>query len=132
MADNLVGRLRLPAELRHPLFWICALLYLFSCVNRYWANWHLPASINSHLGDLLNLPLELTLVLWVMRRFYFRQPSFVLPVSWIVATWLVDALWFELLMPYFKPSMTADWLDVVAYALGGLVFWRWMNRPART
>lgn len=122
--------MRLPAELRHPLFWLCALLYAFSCVNRYWATWHLPTFINSYLGDLMNLPLELTLVLWVMRRFYFRQPSFVVPVSWIVATWAVDALWFELLMPYFKPSMTADPLDVVAYALGGLLFWRWMNRPA--
>lgn len=122
--------MKLPAELRHPLFLAGVGLYIFSCVNRYWPIWRLPTFINSHLADLLDLPLQLTLVLWVMRRFYFRQPSFVLPFTWIVASWVVIAVWFELLMPLFNPRMTADPLDVVAYSLGGFVFWRWMNRPA--
>ncbi|KAA9327488.1 hypothetical protein F0P96_16020 [Hymenobacter busanensis] len=131
MGRDGAGRLGRFAELRQPLFIIGALLYLFACVNRYWAPWPpLPRFINSHLADVLDLPLELTLVLWVMRRFYFRQPAFVLPLSWIVATWLVTAVWFELLMPRFNPRMVADPLDVVAYTVGGLIFWRWMNAPA--
>ena len=130
MVGNRVGRLRIPAELRHPLFMLGTALYLFACINRYWANWQLPTFINSHLADLVDLPLQLTLLLWFMRRIYFRQPSFVLPLSWIIASWVVIAIWFELIMPYFNPRMVADPLDVVAYTLGGLVFWRWMNQPA--
>ncbi|MCR5889813.1 hypothetical protein LRS06_18965 [Hymenobacter sp. J193] len=131
MGSNRVGRVTLPQELRQPLFIGGAVLYLFSCINRYWAPWPpLPAFINSHLGDLLTLPLELTLALWVLRRFYFRRPDFVLPLAWIASTWVVVAIWFELLMPFFKPGMVADPLDVVAYTVGGWVFWRWMNRPA--
>ncbi|WP_303311711.1 hypothetical protein [Hymenobacter sp. BT730] len=130
MAVNGIGRLRIPAELRHPLFLLGTALYLFSCLNRYWPIWHLPTFINSHLADLVDLPLQLTLILWVMRRFYFRQPTFTLPVAWIISSWVVIAIWFELIMPQFNPRMVADPLDVVAYTLGGLVFWRWMNAPA--
>ncbi|UOQ77485.1 hypothetical protein MUN84_01895 [Hymenobacter sp. 5516J-16] len=124
--------MRLPAELRHPLFVLGTGLYVFACINRYWPFWHLPAFVNSHLADLLDLPLQLTMVLWLMRRFYFRRPSFVLPLSWIVASWVVVAVWFEVVMPRFNRNMVADPLDVVAYTLGGLVFWRWMNRPDTT
>ncbi|AIZ64102.1 hypothetical protein PK28_11065 [Hymenobacter sp. DG25B] len=80
----------------------------------------------------MDLPLQLTLLLWFMRRCYFRQPAFVLPLSWIISTWVVIAIWFELLMPYFNSRMVADPLDVVAYTLGGFIFWRWMNQPAKT
>lgn len=121
--------MRLPAELRHPLFVLGTGLYVLACVNRYWPVWRLPTFVNSHLADLVDLPLQLTMVLWLMRRFYFRQASYVLPTSWIVASWAVIAVWFELIMPQFNPKMVADPLDVVAYSLGGLVFWRWMNRP---
>ncbi|MBX0289334.1 hypothetical protein K3G63_02730 [Hymenobacter sp. HSC-4F20] len=122
--------MKLPAELRHPLFVLGTCLYVFASVNRHWPLWPLPTFINSHLADLVDLPLQLTVLLWILRRYYFRQPSFVLPVSWIVASWVVIAVWFELIMPFFNSRMTADPLDVVAYSIGGVVFWRWMNRPA--
>lgn len=121
-----------PTELRHPLFLAGAGLYLFSLLNRHWPVRALPATLNSHLADVLALPLLLSLTLSMMRRLYFRQPAFVLPGSWVVGTWLSVSLVFELLLPLLRPrTYTADWLDVVAYGLGGLVFWRWLNRPAR-
>ena len=125
---------RWPAELRHPLFLVGAVLYLVSAAHkRHWLGpWPLwPPAFTSYLADTLTLPLELTLLLWLMRRYYFRNPAFVLPVSWIFSTWLVMAVWFEGLLPRFDARATADPLDGVAYAVGGLVFWRWLNRPAR-
>ena len=126
---------RWPPELRHPLVLAGAGLYLLSAAHKrkvvgpwpFWSPW-----LTSYLADALALPLALTLALWLMRRFYFRNPAFVLPTPWIVSTWVVFSLWFEGLLPYFSTNATADPLDVVAYALGGLVFWRWLNRPAST
>ena len=132
MARDAAGWLKgWPPELRHPLFLALAALYVFSFCNRRWQVVALPALVDFHLADVLALPLLLTLGLSVMRRLYFRQPTFVLPAPWIFSTWLVVSLWFELLLPHLRPgTATADGLDVGAYAVGGLVFWRWLNRPA--
>jgi hypothetical protein len=126
--------MKLPQELRHPLFWSGAALYLLALSQKKGGpllhlSWW-PRLLNGQLTDLLTLPLELTLLLWLLRRYYFRQPQFVLPVSWIISCWLFTSVWFEWLWPHYGRGATADWLDVVAYALGGLIFWRWMNCPA--
>ncbi|RFP66569.1 hypothetical protein D0N36_02340 [Hymenobacter lapidiphilus] len=125
----------LPAELRHPLFVAGVVTYLLLILYKTGsplvAGWpQPPVLLRAHLADALALPLLLTLELWGLRRFYFRQPAFVLPRSWIFSSWLAFSLWFEWLLPRFDARATADWRDVLAYALGGLVFARWMNRPA--
>ncbi|WP_019947288.1 hypothetical protein [Hymenobacter aerophilus] len=126
---------RLPAELRHPVFVVGVLTYLALILYKQnsplVAGWpRPPALLRAHLADALALPLLLTLALWGLRRYYFRRPAFVLPRSWIFSTWLVFSLWFEWLLPRLDAHATADWRDVLAYALGGLVFARFMNRPA--
>ncbi|SNR57862.1 hypothetical protein [Hymenobacter sp. AT01-02] len=122
-----------PRELRHPLFLSGVVLYAVAASTKYGgpltARWQLPELLRSYLADTLALPLELTLVLFVMRRWYFRRPRFVLPATWIFSTWVVFSIWFEALVPRFDARATADPLDVVAYAVGGLIFWRWLNRP---
>ncbi|NVO32057.1 hypothetical protein [Hymenobacter lapidiphilus] len=129
------GRRRLPAGLRHPLFvagvGIYLVLILYKTGSPLVAGWpRPPALLRAHLADALALPLLLTLELWLLRRYYFRRPAFVLPISWIFSTWLVFSLWFEWLLPHLDARATADWRDVLAYALGGLVFGLWLNRPA--
>lgn len=125
----------LPAELRHPLFVagvaVYLVLILYKTGSPLVAGWpRPPALLRAHLADALALPLLLTLALWLLRRFYFRRPAFVLPASWVFSTWLAFSLWFEWLLPRFDARATADWRDVLAYSLGGLVFACWLNRPA--
>jgi hypothetical protein len=120
----------LAPEFRHPLLLAFAAAYALVLYNRFVAPGLLPPLLTSHLADLACLPLELTLVLVLLRRFYFRRPDFVLPGAWIFSTWLVTSVWFELLLPHWRSVATADLLDVLAYALGGLSFARWLNRPA--
>jgi hypothetical protein len=117
-----------PREFRHPLFLALAALYALVLGAQHWAPGWLPGVLNSYLTDVACLPLELTLALVVLRYGYFRRPAFVLPTAWIGAAWLVTAAWFELLLPRLRPGATADPLDVLAYALGALLFARWLNR----
>lgn len=125
--------MRWPRELRHPLFLAGAVLYLVVVARKHggprFSHWPLPDLVRFHLADVLALPLELTLMLYFMRHWYFRRPSFVLPTGWIFSTWLVFAVWFEGILPLFDRRATADPLDVVAYGVGGFIFWRWLNRP---
>ncbi|WP_400190611.1 hypothetical protein [Hymenobacter sp. B81] len=128
MAGNGTGRLAL-LLLRRPLFVAAAALYgLYQLATR-WGRWQPPGWAASWLADLLCMPVVLTLALAVQRA-WRRQPRFTLPDSWLLAAWLYVSGWFELLAPLLRPDRyTADWLDVLAYGAGTLVFRRWLNRP---
>jgi hypothetical protein len=107
------------------------LLYALLYANRHWLHWPLPSFATSYLADILALPLILSGALWLMRVIYFRNSQFTLPLAWVLASWLGLSLWFELWLPRLRPqSATADLADVLAYALGGLLFWRWLNVSA--
>ena len=113
--------------LRHPLFLFCLVLF---CLNQ--ALEHAQVYIwplHTHLDDLLCLPLTLRMVLAVQRA-YFKNPLLVLPVRHIVFAVAAYSVCFELLFPLYKPIYTADALDVLAYMLGGLVFYIYLNKPA--
>jgi hypothetical protein len=66
-------------ELRHPIFLVGTGSYILAAMYKYGgpvtAQWPVfPSLLRAHLGDTLALPLELTLILYVMRRWYFRRP----------------------------------------------------------
>jgi len=115
---------------RAPLLAVVVLLYALLYTNRHWLHWPLPTIITSYLADVLALPLILSGALWLMRHVYFRRIDFTLPHTWVVSAWAGISIWFELLLPHFQPrTATADGFDILAYALGGLIFWRWLNSP---
>lgn len=131
MADY--GHSRLSwAPLRRPLFVAAAAGYALIQLFTRGLHLSLPVWVSSWLADALCLPVVLTLAL-VGQRGWHRRPALVLPDGWLVAAWLYVSLWFELLAPWLRPARyTADWLDVLAYALGAWAFRRWLNRPGRT
>ena len=112
--------------------WLAAgtLIYVLLYLNKRWLHQPLSELVTSYLADVLALPLTLSAALWLLRHMYFRQPDFTLPGSWVVATWAGWSLWFEGVLPRLQPQATADVGDVLAYALGGWLFWRWLNVPA--
>ncbi|RTQ51561.1 magnesium citrate secondary transporter [Hymenobacter gummosus] len=128
MVSDHPGRLAL-APLRRPLFGACAGLYGGYQLLSRGLHQPLPGWVTSWLADALAMPVILTLAL-VAQRLLRRRPRFVLPDAWLLAAWLYVSLWFELLAPRLHPARyTADWLDVLAYALGTWAFRRWLNRP---
>ncbi|MCC3160257.1 hypothetical protein LJ737_23675 [Hymenobacter sp. 15J16-1T3B] len=129
MVSHHAGRLAL-APLHRPLFVTCAGLYAGYQLLTRGLHLPLPSWVTSWLADALAMPVVLTLAL-VVQRLVRRRPQLVLPASWLWAAWLYVSVWFELLAPWLRPARyTADWLDVLAYALGTWAFQRWLNRPA--
>ncbi|MBJ6118127.1 hypothetical protein JAO76_07995 [Pontibacter sp. BT310] len=106
-------------------FWVLAAVYL-----GHWGWWYLalprPAWMQYYLDDLLCLPLVLTLTLFVLRFFY--KPH--LRLSWyhVAFTVLYFSLAFEVFFPKFMPRYTADWVDALLYTVGGVIFYRFLNR----
>jgi hypothetical protein len=112
--------------LRHPLFIISVLLF---SINQLLEQAHVFIPLLfSYLDDLLAMPIVLTLIL-AAERAYFGDNSFVLPWAWVVIAVLAFSVFFELVLPPFFPKHTADWLDVVAYTFGALLFHVTINKP---
>ena len=86
--------------------------------------------IHAWLDDVLVLPVALGAALWLHRR-SGRAASWTLPVAhaWIAV--LVLTIVFEVVLPRFDTSATADPWDVLAYSVGAVLFLSAMNRPAR-
>ena len=111
-------------NLRHPAFFICALLYV---VLRTYAGFGLQAPlVHGHLTDLLCMPLVLTCGQCAIRALF---PWFQINALLAWATCAVFAIWFEWLLPAQDIHHTADLLDVVCYAFGTWTFVRLNRQP---
>jgi hypothetical protein len=117
-------------HLGHPLVAAGALLYAGLRLNRHWLHHPVPSLLSAYLGDLLCMPLLLSLLLAAHRLLINRRGT--LPVAWLVGAWAYVAVWFEGLLPLWSPQAVADPLDVVAYALGTWAFHHWLNRLPRS
>lgn len=107
------------------LFWVMAAVYLGHWVWR-WLGPPRPDWVRFYLDDLLCIPLVLTVTLYILRFFYGPQVR----LSWhhVVFTVIYFALAFEVFFPKFMPRYTGDWVDALLYAVGGLIFYRFLNK----
>ncbi|WP_299989871.1 hypothetical protein [uncultured Pontibacter sp.] len=112
--------------LLHPVFLVCALLFVGNQALEL-AGFYFPL-LFSYLDDLLAMPIVLTIIL-AAERIYFQNDKFVLPLAWLVVTVVAFSVFFELLLPPIYSKHTADWLDVMAYTLGALIFQFSINKP---
>jgi len=108
-----------------PLFWVFGALYLG---HRLLARLQIPRPdwLRFYLDDLLCLPILLTVALFAMRFFYGPQVRF--SFYHVVFVVLYVALAFEVVFPQFMPRYTADVVDVGLYAVGGLIFYFFLNK----
>ncbi|WP_207435467.1 hypothetical protein [Sabulibacter ruber] len=108
-----------------PLFWAFAALYLMHR-GVAWLDVPCPAWLQFYLDDLLCLPLILPPTLFLMRLFY--GPEVRLSLYQILFVVVYVSVVFELFLPTFMPRYTTDAWDVFHYALGGLIYLRFLNR----
>lgn len=83
------------------------------------------------MNDLLLIPCAAPVCLWFERKIGVRkhdEPPQAREIAFLVILWSVL---FEIVAPRFITRATGDWLDVVAYAAGGVLAWIWWNRPPR-
>lgn len=115
--------------LRQPYFLLCLTLFVLNQLLEWQQLYFRP--LYSYLDDLLCLPLSLTLAL-AAERTYFHSPKFILKKSHILLAVLLFSIVFEVVLPYFSWTYTADVLDVAAYGLGALFFYLTINKPLKT
>jgi FtsH-binding integral membrane protein len=81
-----------------------------------------PQWFSSYFADALCLPLMLSyLLLWIRR--VKKIPTFKLTPTMVFTAWLMVSLVFEWFAPSYSKRYTADVMDVVVYAFGGMFFY---------
>jgi hypothetical protein len=117
----------MPRLLIHPFFLLCCGLFVANQVAERTGR-GLPL-LSAYLDDLLCLPMVLTLTLLLMQRLVLRDFTYRLPDPYLALAVGMFAVFFECLLPLLSPRYVRDPWDVLAYAVGALLFRLWINRP---
>lgn len=85
--------------------------------------------INGYIDDAIAIPVIANLGLWFQRVAVIKNNYYVLSKWHVVFITVYVALIFEGLLPWLSKAYTADWIDVLLYIIGGVFFYRVMNKP---
>ncbi|OAV44197.1 hypothetical protein [Lewinella sp. 4G2] len=109
-----------------PVFWVCVGLFLVHQLLQKGLGIDVPF-FHAYLDPFLSIPVMLGL-LTVERRYLFDRGR--LTVLETVISTVFLAVIFEFFFPRWSDAFTADPYDYIAYGLGGLVFYFFVNpRP---
>jgi hypothetical protein len=89
----------------------------------------LPLYINGYITDLFAIPVIASLALCVQRVVVIKSNYYSLSVWHVAFITAYVALVFEVLLPAYSKTYTGDWIDVVLYIIGGIFFYKVMNKP---
>jgi len=113
--------------LLNPWFIIGCLTWLIVFISR---KIHHPLPyVNGYITDLFAIPVIANLGLWFLRYFIIKSNFYTLSPGYVIFTVVYVSVIFELLLPAFTKIYTGDWADVLLYIIGGLFFYKVMNKP---
>lgn len=110
--------------LSNPVFLMCLFLAMVNQIIEKGFGIFLPV-VHSYLDDLLCLPIVLTLGLAMYRSVI---PNYRLGLVHMLPVLIGYSIYFEGYLPLVSDS-TRDWMDLVMYLLGTIVFGYFINKP---
>lgn len=115
--------------LKSPVFILCVVLFiLHQFVQK--TGYLQIAFLDAYLDCFLAMPVILTLLLaerqWLFKKGYQYRLS---PLMIVMATAYIIMV-TEILFPIISTNFTADWLDVVFYIAGSILFHYTINKPS--
>ena len=113
-----------------PLFWISSLVFTTNQILEA-SGIYLPF-IHSYLDDFLCPPIVLGFALFIQQQFTYRNRFYVLSAKMIAFFVIWYSLIFEVILPISSEQFHADPWDVLAYTLGGFLFYLKGNKPVNS
>ena len=101
-------------------FWVCLNLYFLVLIARE-INIKLPHFINDYYGDLICIPMVLSITQKLIRIIQ-QNPNFLIQKTMNITVVVYFSLMFEWILPIYSDRYTSDWIDVICYVAGGFVF----------
>lgn len=107
----------------HPLFIIVLLVYLTYYVLKH-TGVQMPEFVTSYLADLLSLFLINTSVLYLLRKIY-KKSELELPLGFVIVSFILITLVFEVIQPIINNYFIADPIDIVCYLISASSYYLW-------
>lgn len=104
------------------IFFLFAVFIFLSILSLLYFNMNLPEWVTSYVNDFLCMPIVLTICLKAV-HIIKKDKSTRLDLFTIASLTTFYSVYFEWYLPQVEPRYTADWLDVVMYFTGALVFY---------
>lgn len=112
--------------LLHKIVGLLCLIFVANYILQYF---EISSNFSrNYLDDLLAMPIILYMAQVLMCLIY-RRPKFILDELMLLYGFLIVSLSFEWILPKYFPNLTADFWDVICYAVGTLVFFM-LNRTS--
>lgn len=83
----------------------------------------LPIIINFYANDFFIIPILLFICLQVL-KFTRNQPNFTIPLFHVLYLCTFYAVLFEFILPNYLARYTKDYIDVMLYFAGGILFYK--------
>lgn len=83
----------------------------------------LPKIINNYVNDFLIIPIVLTICLFILIKTKNNQ-KYKIPLPVILYLCFLYSVLFEFILPSYLARYTKDYLDVLLYFTGGIVFYQ--------
>jgi hypothetical protein len=79
--------------------------------------------VNNYFTDLIFIPLQGLTSLW-LTRIILKKHFLILNIRLVLFLFLFNSILFEFYLPYFTThNSTSDWLDILMYFMGSMVFY---------
>lgn len=111
---------------KNPFFFIPAILFWINQAVEKWG-FTTPTLVSSYLDDLLAMPVILGLTLQVFQWIHPMKSKFRFTGIQTTVGFLYVSLAFEGFLPFYSEVYTRDWIDIICYGLGTIIFYRFIN-----
>lgn len=109
------------------VFITCCIVFLAHQVTQRVLHIPIPFADN-YIDNFLATPILLTLLLVERRALFKYGHEYTLSVPEVALATAFIAVAGEVVFPYFSKDFTADWLDVLFYAMGSVLFYTTVNK----
>ncbi|WKK77964.1 magnesium citrate secondary transporter [Marivirga salinae] len=94
-------------------------------------NYSIPIS-HAYLDDLVCIPIILGLGTQIIQWIHPIKNLYFLDKNVIIITVIFYSILFEGILPFVNPSIyTADWIDIVMYSIGAILFYNLISKKVK-
>lgn len=116
---------------KHPLIFFSILAFFIHQIIEKGFNFSVPV-LHAYLDDLVCIPITLGMATQVIQWIHPLKELYYLNKTAVILSVLFYCILFEGILPFYNPLVfTADWIDIIMYAVGGFLYYQIISKRSK-